>query len=223
MMFFIIDRKDKADIEENLTATEVESDVVKKYVLMISLDTSKEIMSYLLNTETKALFVAPLVSRKLLSLLVPDYNRKQLKPVPMNKDKTFEVLIAPNKKINPRLKDFSYYDLGDHIIEGEQVSYKQAYANNKLLNASNILLRIEKARPSLKNLFSEAYSNIVEEEINDQDISLKTIEIRNKEFAYLVVAEFIILSSQYYTKREIEHFMKTEFNIVKNDFLPFVE
>lgn len=47
MMFFIIDRKDKADIEENLTATEVESDVVKKYVLMISLDTSKEIMSYL--------------------------------------------------------------------------------------------------------------------------------------------------------------------------------
>lgn len=223
MMFFIIDRKDKADIEENLTATEVESDVVKKYVLMISLDTSKEIMSYLLNTETKALFVAPLVSRKLLSLLVTDYNRKQLKPVPMNKDKTFEVLIAPNKKINPRLKDFSYYDLGDHIIEGEQVSYKQAYANNKLLNASNVLLKIEKARPSLKNLFSEAYSNIVEEEINDQDISLKTIEIRNKEFAYLVVAEFIILSSQYYTKREIEHFMKTEFNIVKNDFLPFVE
>ena len=64
MMFFIIDRKDKADIEENLTATEVESDVVKKYVLMISLDTSKEIMSYLLNTETKALFVAPLVSLK---------------------------------------------------------------------------------------------------------------------------------------------------------------
>lgn len=223
MMFFIIDRKDKADIEENLTATEVESDVVKKYVLMISLDTSKEIMSYLLNTETRALFVAPLVSLKLLSLLVPDYNKTQLKTVPINRDKTFEVLIAPNKKINPRLKDFSYYDLGNHIIEGEQVSYKQAYANNKLLNASNILLRIEKARPSLKNLFSEAYSNIVEEEINDQDISLKTIEIRNKEFAYLVVAEFIILSSQYYTKREIEHFMKTEFNIVKNDFLPFVE
>ena len=223
MMFFIIDRKDKADIEENLTATEVESDVVKKYVLMISLDTSKEIMNYLLNTETRALFIAPLVSLKLLSLLVPDYNKTQLKPVPINMDKTFEVLIAPNKKINPRLKDFSYYDLGNHIIEGEQVSYKQAYANNKLLNASNILLRIEKARPSLKNLFSEAYSNIVEEEINDQDISLKTIEIRNKEFAYLVVAEFIILSSQYYTKREIEHFMKTEFNIVKNDFLPFVE
>ena len=130
-------------------------------------------------------------------------------------EKLFDTLLLSHAgaKTFSQLKD-KFYNYGYLINKGygsditeDDIKKRIDYLNERLKNA-DLLISAHKIRPTLFYCFIKAIKDINLQEIEQNDITLESVEARNKDFFMMVVAEFIIQANDYYTKEEIKQFLE---------------
>ena len=76
-----------------------------------------------------------------------------------------------------------------------------------------LLLNIENIKPSLSDIFVNSMNKIVEQEVRSEIMNTEDVEKINNDYFNLTIAEFIIESSKYYSKKQIKKYLLKEFNI----------
>ena len=71
-------------------------------------------------------------------------------------------------------------------------------------------------QPSLKSIFANSVKKILKAEANEETIRLKDTEIYNRNFHYLVIAEFVINASFIYKRKDIENFLINEIELERD-------
>ena len=85
-----------------------------------------------------------------------------------------------------------------------------------ILSDENLLINKDDVIPSLKSIFANSVKKILKAEANEETIRLKDTEIYNRNFHYLVIAEFVINASFIYKRKDIENFLINEIELEKD-------
>ena len=82
--------------------------------------------------------------------------------------------------------------------------------------ATKVFINKDDVIPSLKSIFANSVKKILKAEANEETIRLKDTEIYNRNFHYLVIAEFVINASFIYKRKDIENFLINEIELEKD-------
>jgi len=117
----------------------------------------------------------------------------------------FDLFIANYTNQMPSFDD-EYYFLPDIQPTLNQEKLKLNIKRfNEMLAYENLLINKDDVIPSLKSIFADSVKKILKAEANEETIRLKDTEIYNRNFHYLVIAEFVINASFIYKRKDIEN------------------
>lgn len=222
MLYIVIKREDLLKINDKNLREDfslIPTDSIRPEYIFLNYkvgDYSK-LLDIILENDIHCLPVEPYVSvstfNKFYSNL--DINRDNLYTKDLNFS-FFEVLISGF--VNDRPKHKSEYILLNSILPKFNLSsYEIEFEKFKdLIVQKNIYLTIDNVRLSLRDIFVNAFNNVLEKEISTNVVSRESLSTINEDFFLLIVSEFIIMADRNYKKSDIEDFLKEEFNIKKN-------
>lgn len=137
------------------------------------------------------------------SIIIDNFERKKLNY------SFFEVLIASFLNLQPKFDEEYLLVAKDNPEE----YIKTIIQLNEFLKINKLLLNINLVSPSLSDLFIASMNDVIQQEANSEIIIIEEVEKINNDYFNLIIAEFIIKSSKYYSKKQIRNFLLKKFSL----------
>ncbi len=154
----------------------------------------------------------PYISKLVFENIYPKELEKKLSVEKLNHS-PFDLFIANYTNQMPSFDD-EYYFLPDIQPTLNQEKIKLNIKRfNEMMSYENLLINKDDVIPSLKSIFADSVKKILKAEANEETIRLKDTEIYNRNFHYLVIAEFVINASFIYKRKDIENFLINEIEL----------
>ena len=218
-MFYVILEKNNLKYLNSLTDNsfvELKNNIITKdYCLVYSKKDYLSLYEILKRNKCKALALYPYLSKLIFENIYPKELQKKMKVEKLNHS-LFDLFIANYTNQMPSFED-EYYFLPEIQptlnIQKIKLNIKRF---NELMSYENLLINKDDVIPSLKNIFADCVKKILKAEANEETIKIKDSEIYNRNFHYLVIAEFVINASFIYKRKDIENFLINEIELEKD-------
>lgn len=216
-IYLIIKESDSSELEEfkKQETYSILDKMNSAYSLYCIEGDYRQVVNTLIVKNVKGLFVHPWLSESLIEAIVGISDEEILKKIPhgKNQNKLLNNLLIDHIEDKPLSSMIeTFYDYG-FLINKEETDNQTIDENNRRLDFRGLRINMEDIRPSLLDFFVKSLKTTTKEDLLKLDREMNTSEERNEEFPYNVLANFILLASDYYTKEEIKEFLEKE---VKN-------
>ena len=186
--------------------------ITKNYCLVYSKKDYLSLYEILKRNKCIGLALYPYISKLVFENIYPKELEKKLSVEKLNHS-LFDLFIASYTNQMPSFDD-EYYFLPDIQPSLNQEKLKLNIKRfNEMLAYENLLINKDDVIPSLKSIFANSVTKILKAEANEETIRLKDTEIYNRNFHYLVIAEFVINASFIYKRKDIENFLINEIEL----------
>ena len=211
MLYMIVKKDDyrKLSLIEKTYFAEIENNILYNDYLFLNYTGDENICQLIFfENNIHALVVPPYISKDLYEVIYPgkdmsNFYRKFLDY------SFFEVLMSSFADVQPKFEE--EYVLISSSIPEEYLEMIDKF--NQILKFNKLLLNIENIKPSLSDIFVNSMNKIVEQEVRSEIMNTEDVEKINNDYFDLTIAEFIIESSKYYSKKQIRKYLLKEFNI----------
>ena len=204
-MFYVILEKNNLKYLNSLTDdsfVELKNNIITKdYCLVYSKKDYLSLYEILKRNKCRGLALYPYISKLVFEKL---------------NHSPFDLFIANYTNQMPSFDD-EYYFLPDIQPTLNQEKIKLNIKRfNEMMSYENLLINKDDVIPSLKSIFADSVKKILKAEANEETIRLKDTEIYNRNFHYLVIAEFVINASFIYKRKDIENFLINEIELERD-------
>lgn len=211
MLYMIVKKDDyrKLSLIEKTYFAEIENNILYNDYLFLNYTGDENICQLIFfENNIHALVVPSYISKDLYEVIYPgkdmsNFYRKFLDY------SFFEVLMSSFADVQPKFEE--EYVLISSSIPEEYLEMIDKF--NQVLKFNKLLLNIENIKPSLSDIFINSMNKIVEQEVRSEIMNTEDVEKINNDYFDLTIAEFIIESSKYYSKKQIKKYLLKEFNI----------
>lgn len=218
-MFYVILEKNNLKYLNSLTDdsfVELKNNIItNNYCLVYSKKDYLSLYEILKRNKCRGLALYPYISKLVFENIYPKELEKKLSVEKLNHS-LFDLFIASYTNQMPSFDD-EYYFLPDIQPTLNQEKLKLNIKRfNEMLAYENLLINKDDVIPSLKSIFANSVKKILKAEAHEETIRLKDTEIYNRNFHYLVIAEFVINASFIYKRKDIENFLINEIELEKD-------
>lgn len=211
-MYVILNKKDydNLSIIDKTYFTKIDNDVLfEKYIFCNFIGEDFQFKTIVLENNIHSIVLNTYLSKSLYhelykdTIIIDNFERKKLNY------SFFEVLIASFLNLQPKF-DEEYLLIAK---DSPEEYIKSIIKLNEFLKMNKLLLNINLVRPSLSDLFIESINDVIQQEANSEIIIIEEVEKINNDYFNLIIAEFIIKSSKYYSKKQIKNFLLKKFSL----------
>lgn len=186
--------------------------IINDYCLVYSKKDYLALFEILKRNKCKGLALYPYISKLVFENIYPKELEKKLSIKKLNHS-LFDLFIASYTNQMPSFDD-EYYFLPDIQPTLNREKLKLDIKRfNEMMSYENLLINKDNLIPTLKSIFADSVKKILKAEANEETIRLKDTEIYNRNFHYLVIAEFVINASFIYKRKDIENFLINEIEL----------
>lgn len=211
-MYVILNKKDydNLSIIDKTYFTKIDNDVLfEKYIFCNFIGEDFQFKTIVLENNIHSIVLNTYLSKSLYhelykdTIIIDNFERKKLNY------SFFEVLMASFLNLQPKF-DEEYLLIAK---DSPEEYIKTIIKLNEFLKINKLLLNINLVSPSLSDLFIESMNDVIKQEANSEIIIIEEVEKINNDYFNLIIAEFIIKSSKYYSKKQIRNFLLKEFSL----------
>lgn len=211
-MYVILNKKDydNLSIIDKTYFTKIDNDVLfEKYIFCNFIGEDFQFKTIVLENNIHSIVLNTYLSKSLYhelykdTIIIDNFERKKLNY------SFFEVLMASFLNLQPKF-DEEYLLMAK---DSPEEYIKTIIKLNEFLKINKLLLNINLVSPSLSDLFIESMNDVIKQEANSEIIIIEEVEKINNDYFNLIIAEFIIKSSKYYSKKQIRNFLLKEFSL----------
>lgn len=211
-MYVILNKKDydNLSIIDKTYFTKIDNDVLfEKYIFCNFIGEDFQFKTIVLENNIHSIVINTYLSKSLYhelykdTIIIDNFERKKLNY------SFFEVLMASFLNLQPKFDE-------EYLLMAKDSSeeyIKTIIKLNEFLKINKLLLNINLVSPSLSDLFIESMNDVIKQEANSEIIIIEEVEKINNDYFNLIIAEFIIKSSKYYSKKQIRNFLLKEFSL----------
>lgn len=183
--------------------------IFKDFIFVAFYGNYLDCQNILINFNLEALCLYPFISDDLKNKL---YNCETIETEEKYLDSSlFEILIADYLEIYPKFSR-NFKSVLPSVATKDDLFINIQYINN-YLQSHKLLLKEINLKPTLQDLFVNAWNKTIEQEAVSEFITWKEIKNINEDFFELVIAEFLIEARRYYPEKSIKSFLVKEFKI----------
>lgn len=211
-MYVILNKKDynNLSIIDKTYFTKIDNDILfDKYIFCNFIGEDFQFKTIVLENNIHSIVLNTYLSKSSYSelhkdsIIIDNFERKELNY------SFFEVLIASFLNLQPKFDE-------EYLLVAKDSSeeyIKTIIQLNEFLKINKLLLNINLVSPSLSDLFIESMNDVIQQEANSEIIIIEEVEKINNDYFNLIIAEFIIKSSKYYSKKQIKNFLLKKFSL----------
>ena len=163
----------------------------------------------------RGLALYPYLSKLVFENIYPKELEKKLKVEKLNHS-LFDLFIANFTNQMPSFDDDYYFLPAIQPTLNQEKLKLNIKRFNEMLAYENLLINKDDVIPSLKSIFAQSVKKILKAEADEETIRLRDTEIYNRNFHYLVIAEFVINASFIYKRKDIENFLINEIELERD-------
>jgi len=211
-LYVILNKKDynNLSIIDKTYFTKIDNDILfDKYIFCNFIGEDFQFKTIVLENNIHSIVLNTYLSKSSYSelhkdsIIIDNFERKELNY------SFFEVLIASFLNLQPKFDE-------EYLLVAKDSSeeyIKTIIQLNEFLKINKLLLNINLVSPSLSDLFIESMNDVIQQEANSEIIIIEEVEKINNDYFNLIIAEFIIKSSKYYSKKQIKNFLLKKFSL----------
>lgn len=211
MLYMIVKKDDykKLSLIEKTYFAEIENNILYNDYLFLNYTGDENICQLIFfENDIHAIVIPPYISKELYETIYPGKEVNNFYKIFLNYS-FFEVLMSSFANVQPKF-DEEYILISSSIPE-EYIEMIDKF--NQVLKFNKLLLNTENIKPSLAEIFVNSMNKIVEQEVRSEIVNTEDVKKLNNDYFDLTIAEFIIESSKYYSKKQIKKYLLKEFNI----------